>query len=222
MDTLFGKRHCVFLGASGSGKTELSVNFAISAAKSAEVTFFDMDQTKGLFRSRDLFDELASAGVETVETYSFQDAPIVPAGVQSIIRDDNKRCVFDVGGNAAGAVMIGQYAGLMNPDNTDYYYVINPCRPFTQSVEEIERSMVEILYASRIEPSWIKLVSNPCMGRETTPKLVLEQHKRLETMTKQLGMEIAALCADTAFFEQLAAQTDVPLLPLRLYLRKFY
>ena len=128
MDALLHKRHCVFLGASGSGKTELSVNFAVSAAKSAVVSFFDMDQTKGLFRSRDLFDELAANGVETVDTYNFQDAPIVPAGVQSRIRDENTLCVFDVGGNAAGAVMIGQYTGIMRPEDTDYFYVINPCR----------------------------------------------------------------------------------------------
>lgn len=222
MDALLHKRHCVFLGASGSGKTELSVNFAVSAAKSAVVSFFDMDQTKGLFRSRDLFDELAANGVETVDTYNFQDAPIVPAGVQSRIRDENTLCVFDVGGNAAGAVMIGQYTGIMRPEDTDYFYVINPCRPFTETAADIERSMVEILYASRIDPSWIKLVSNPNMGRETTAALALEQHRRLEKLTERLGMKPAALCADDAYSAELAGEVDVPVLPLRLYLRRFY
>ena len=208
MDALLHKRHCVFLGASGSGKTELSVNFAVSAAKSAAVSFFDMDQTKGLFRSRDLFDELAVNGVETVDTYNFQDAPIVPAGVQSRIRDENTLCIFDVGGNAAGAVMIGQYTGIMRPEDTDYFYVINPCRP--------------LLYASRIDPSWIKLVSNPNMGRETTAALALEQHRRLEKLTERLGMKPVALCADAAYSAELAGEVDVPVLPLRLYLRRFY
>lgn len=222
MDALLHKRHCVFLGASGSGKTELSVNFAVSAAKSAAVSFVDMDQTKGLFRSRDLFDELAANDVETVDTYNFQDAPIVPAGVQSRIMDENTLCVFDVGGNAAGAVMIGQYTSIMRPEDTDYFYVINPCRPFTESAEDIERSMVEILYASRIDPSWIKLVSNPNMGHETTAVLALEQHRRLEKLTERLGMKPVALCADAVYSEELAGEVDVPVLPLRLYLRRFY
>lgn len=221
-NALMHKRHFVFLGPSGSGKTELSVNFAVSAAKSASVSFFDMDQTKGLFRSRDLFDELAAEGVETVDTYNFQDAPIVPAGVQSRIKDDSALCIFDVGGNASGAVMIGQYTSIMSPEDTDYFYVINPCRPFAGLPEEIERSMVEILYASGIDSSWIKIVSNPNMGRETTAALVLEQHRRLERMIEQCGIKPAALCADAAFSAELEDEVDVPVLPLRLYLRRFY
>ena len=54
------KLHSVFLGASGSGKTELSLNFAVAARQKTgrRLNFIDMDQTKGLFRARDFFDEL--------------------------------------------------------------------------------------------------------------------------------------------------------------------
>jgi hypothetical protein len=149
------KRHSVFLGASGSGKTELSVNFAIEASglTDRQICFFDMDQTKGLFRSRDFFDILSAHGIAPVDTYEFQDAPIVPAGVVSRIDDERSLCVFDVGGNTAGAVMIGQYAGRLRPEDTDYYYVVNPCRPFSDTAADLEQGMAEILSASHVDPA---------------------------------------------------------------------
>ena len=60
------------------------------------------------------------------------------------------------------------------------------------------------------------------MGRETTAALALEQHRRLEKLTERLGMKPAALCADAAYSAELAGEVDVPVLPLRLYLRRFY
>ena len=224
MEQLSIKRHIVFLGASGSGKTELSVNFAVSAAKLAErrVSFFDMDQTKGLFRSRDLFDELACRGIEPAECYNFQDAPVVPAGVVQKLRDPAYTCVFDVGGNSAGAIMIGQYTYCMPPEDTDYFYVINPCRPLTDTAREVEQSMVDILTASRVHPNWVKIISNPNMGRETDPALILKQHGRLCQLLSQLDMAPSFLSAERTLAAEVTHMTDLPVIPLELYLRRFY
>lgn len=213
----------VLLGASGSGKTELAINLAMKArSQNRQVCFFDMDQTKGLFRSRDFFDILSGCGIETVDTYDFQDAPVVPAGVVSKISSDKTMCVFDVGGNPAGAVMIGQYAGRINRENTAYYYVINPCRPFSDTAEDIEQSLVQILSASRIQPEWIQIISNPNMGGETTAALVLERHRQLEGLLSRLGMKPSFLCCRSDLAGEVEAKADVPVIPLQLYLRRLY
>lgn len=224
MSEVLKKRRHVFLGASGSGKTELSLNFAMDfPAKSNEhICFFDMDQTKGLFRSRDFFETMSARGIETVDTFNFQDAPIVPAGITSKLSRDDVVCIFDVGGNSAGAVMIGQYTGRMSPETTNYYYVINPCRPFADTAEDIEQGMVEILTASRIQPEWIQVVSNPNMGRETTADLILARHKRLEEQLSTLDMRPAALCVRADLAEQVSANTEVPVIPLQTYLSRLY
>ena len=224
MDNVSFKRHSVFLGASGSGKTELSLNLAIrlSGLTHKKVSFFDMDQTKGLFRSRDLFEVMYGYGIDTVETYNFQDAPIIPAGVVSKIEDENTVCVFDVGGNTAGAVMIGQFTGRMKPDSTDYFYVINPCRPFTDNVEDIERNMVDILMTSGVDPSWIKVISNPNMGRETTAELIVEKHRRLEKMLAQLGIRLEMLCVEEGLAKEVEKDLDVPTIPVQLFIRRLY
>lgn len=48
-------KNIVFIGEAGSGKTETAVNLALRLAREdgRAVHFFDMDQTKPLFRARD-------------------------------------------------------------------------------------------------------------------------------------------------------------------------
>lgn len=218
------KLHSVFLGASGSGKTELSLNFAVAARQKTgrRLNFIDMDQTKGLFRARDFFDELRAEGVEPVDTFAFQDAPVIPAGVAAAIDDKDAMCVFDVGGNAAGAVMIGQFVEKLPVEDTDYFFVINPCRPLSDTPAELERGMVEILYASGIDPAWLKVISNPNMGRETGVPLILERHRLLEGLVGGLGMDISAIAAPEDMAGDLARAVDAPVIPLHLYMRSLY
>lgn len=218
------KRHNVFLGASGSGKTELAINFAVKASsqRDKKISFFDMDQTKGLFRSRDFFDMMTGYGIDTVDTCDFQDAPIVPAGVTSKINSEDTICVFDVGGNTAGAVMIGQYTGRMKPEDTNYFYVINPCRPFTDTLEDLEQSMAGILNASGVDPSWIQIISNPNMGGMTDPALILAQHRRLEKLVARLDMKPVSVCASTGLARDIAGNVNVPVIPLQLYISRLY
>ena len=218
------KLHSVFLGASGSGKTELSLNFAVAARQKTgrRLNFIDMDQTKGLFRARDFFDIMRAQGIDTVDTFSFQDAPVIPSGVGTAIADTDAMCIFDVGGNAAGAVMIGQFVEKLPVEDTDYFFVINPCRPLSATAAGLERGMVEILCASGIDPAWLKVISNPNMGRETSRELILERHTRLQELLSGLGMSACAIAADSALSAGLEEASGLPVLPLRLYMRSLY
>ena len=60
-----GAKNLVFLGEAGSGKTETSINLArkLACESSRRVHFFDMDQTKPLFRARDCETELENEGI---------------------------------------------------------------------------------------------------------------------------------------------------------------
>ena len=142
----------VLLGEAGSGKTEIAANIALLLAEKDEkpVYLIDMDQTKCLFRARDFSSLLEKRQVHMAENQELWDSPLVPMGVSALLKDEGVRCVFDAGGNAAGAAMMGQFAGLLAGKTTRYYYVINPCRAFQAQWGRLGKAWT---------PSWFQPVS---------------------------------------------------------------
>ena len=62
---LENKKNFVFVGEAGCGKSEIALNFAMGMRKLTDkpIHFFDMDQTKPLFRSRDVRERLEAEGI---------------------------------------------------------------------------------------------------------------------------------------------------------------
>lgn len=221
---LRGAKNYVFIGESGAGKTELSVNTARLLARDPQkrVYVFDMDQTKGLFRTRDLAADLAQPNIRLVDTASYMDSPVVPAGVLAALEDQEAACVFDVGGNAVGAKMIGQYSKALGAQNTRFLYVINPFRPFSEDLEEAVGYMAYLLSAGRINPAQVAIVSNPCLGAETGLRDVVESHRRLVSGLKAQGYSPAALVVAREHVGQVEKQVDEEVVPIDLFVRKLY
>lgn len=63
---LRSKRTFVFLGESGSGKSEMSIFFAQKLLEYTGKTIWliDMDQTKGMFRSRDWKNQIENERIQ--------------------------------------------------------------------------------------------------------------------------------------------------------------
>ena len=79
----------VMIGESGSGKTELALRICCQLRDHSDATVYmlDMDQTKPMFRSRDVADFLREKGVLFPIEKQFMDAPVVPHGVKTILSD---------------------------------------------------------------------------------------------------------------------------------------
>ena len=153
----------VFLGEAGSGKSEIALNFAQALAElgGKPVHFFDLDMTKPLFRSRDRREALEALGVEVHYEAQFMDAPT--------LNDPHCCAVLDVGGDYIGARSIGGYAPLLNRDGTTVYYVINPFRPWSATLEHIDQVLGETLGVSHVELARLRLVGTPTWGRRPPP-----------------------------------------------------
>ena len=178
-----GKRNFVFLGEAGCGKSELAVNLACRLAAGPDpVHLFDLDMTKPLFRTRDLGGALERGGVELHYEEQFMDAPTVSGGVMRLLRDGNAFTVLDVGGDYIGARSIGGYAPLLNRPETAVYYVVNPYRPWSGTLERLDQVLTDILTVSHLRFENLLLAANPNLGEGTTAEDILEGFRQLEAL----------------------------------------
>lgn len=213
------KSNFIFVGEAGSGKSEIAINFAkyLALLNEKPVHFFDMDMTKPLFRSRDVKEEVEGMGIIFHHQEQFFDAPTVVGGVNLLLKDDSCYVVMDVGGNDIGARAIGGFAPKVNGDNTSVYYVLNPYRPWSGNLEHIDGTLSSILKISHIKLDKVHMISNPNNGMLTTVEEILEGNSKMVEMIGPL-MDIEFTCVSETLYDQVKDRTDIPLMPIHLYL----
>lgn len=204
-------RNWVIIGESGCGKTEASISLARMKRKDSAncVTLIDMDQTKGMFRSRDFADVLQKEGINVLSGAHFMDMPVIPNGVEKLLLDRDTINILDVGGNEIGALSLGQFSELINMPDTKILYLINPYRNFSGTTENIKMMMEGIQSAGRTKQ--ITIFCNPNVGAETTEQEVLKGYARLKELLLPLGLKPEGLFIPCWIDEAAISQIDVPL-----------
>lgn len=207
---LSGIKNTVFLGEAGCGKSELAIDLALSLAVQGEtVHFFDMDQTKPLFRSRDVSALLEQAGVVCHYEQQTADAPTMVGGVAPLLMDESARVILDVGGGDAGARLIGGFAPILRRANTAVFYIVNPYRPWSGSIEAIDSTLTAVLHAARLQKP--RYIANPNLGADTTAEEFSDGlQTTLDLLSPYVTVEAAAVPAWLAG----EVSTPLPLLPI--------
>ncbi len=169
------RRIVVLAGHYGSGKTGLALNLALLLKKTNDkVIIADLDIVNPYFRTMDSADMLKQNGIRLISSRyanSNLEAFSVPPEIRSVFSQKDARVVFDVGGDDAGAVALGQFQELFCEDDYEMLFVINRCRYLTQTPEETISVMREIESASRLKFSGI--INNSNLGPETSAGTVL-------------------------------------------------
>ncbi len=167
------KRNFVFIGEAGSGKSEIVLNIASYLASrngGKKIDLFDLDQTKPLYRSRDLQEEFGKRGVEIHYQEQFLDAPVAVGGVRISLVGEGYT-LLDIGGGHQAAKMAGGYSDLLSRDDSVPVYIVNPYRPWTRSVDGIDGTMKHILGSMRLDHLYI--LANPNLGSRTSADEVI-------------------------------------------------
>ncbi len=209
----------VFIGEAGSGKSEVSLNFArfLMELGDKPVHYFDLDMTKPLFRARDALTEIEEMGLIFHFEEQFMDAPVQVGGVNRLLRDPDCYVILDIGGDYIGARSIGGYAPQINRDQTIVYYVLNAYRPWSNDIDHIDETLAKILGLSHIELGKLHMVNNPNNGLTTTGQEFVEGSRKMADMvTPYIDVDFA--CVREDLLEQVADQSEVPVLPVHLYL----
>ena len=219
-EILEGRRIAAFLGGAGSGKTEIALNFALGLREETERTihFFDMDQTKPLFRARDAAGQLAAAGIQfhSNSDTSIEDVAAIAPGVISVLEEKDSYVILDIGGNEQGARVIGQFFQRLNRADCVVFLPINPYRPWSGDVQELRDTIAGIVRAARTE--CVRIVSNPNFCMQTCADDVVDGNNRLKEMLGE-NDPISFVCALEALCPALEGRISERLIPIRIRIR---
>ncbi|MGI5840087.1 MAG: ATP-binding protein [bacterium] len=180
----------IFIGAFGSGKTEVSINYALALRQAGhDVIFADMDVVTPYFRSREARAELEEQGIKVIAPPMGSDSPAIPAEVLlSLQSRGNKRIVLDVGGDKHGAIAIGQFKPHLPEGSYHFNFVINTNRPFTSTEEGIMYILGEVEAVSRLKTT--ALINNTNLGPETTVEDVKSGSALIQQIADKLGVPV--------------------------------
>ena len=152
------KKFIVLIGNYGSGKTEIAINLAVQSASAGKNTLvIDLDKVNDYFRMSDRVDVLRENKVNLVSpTFAGQGVTLsnMSAAVASAFAGDWDLCVFDVGGDSAGAMSLGRYHqdfAALDPAQLEVYDIVNVFRPMSESPEKILKLKEEMEGFARLK-----------------------------------------------------------------------
>jgi len=137
----------------------------------------------GLFRTEFLFlnrDTLPSEQ-EQLDVYRKVAVGLKPQPL--VIR------TVDLGGDKQGSRALSQYAPTIEHLGHTMLFVVNPYRPFMDTVHGIQEAIAEIQASSRLQVS--ALVSNPNLMSQTTVEIFEQGHQLVTQAGNSLGLPIA-------------------------------
>ena len=112
-DYIPDSRLTIIIGAYGSGKSEISVNLALSMRRNdpdIKLLLADMDIVNPYYRSADAASILAERDIRLISpSYAGTnvDAPVLGGEMYVVFDDTSYKGVFDIGGEDMGAVILG-------------------------------------------------------------------------------------------------------------------
>lgn len=144
----------IIVGNYGSGKTEVSINLAVNQKRAGvDVKIADLDLVNPYFRTREARKPLLKMGIEVVvpeEKYLQADLPILSPAVSGLIRHPMDLTLIDAGGNDVGATVLAALADSFSNKHVHMLQVVNPFRPFTDTIESCLKMRSEIERASKM------------------------------------------------------------------------
>jgi hypothetical protein len=215
------KRIKIFVGSFGSGKTEIAINYSIYCRKNyAKIAIVDLDIVNPYFRTREVKDILNSKDIKVVAPegeMTYADLPLISPEIKGLIQNPDYCLILDVGGDDAGAVVLGNFRYFIKDLDYEMLLVVNSYRPFTQSVPQIKQMAQEIENKSRLKIKGI--VSNPNLSSQTEEETIKEGHILIKQAAKKLEVPVKFICLDERFSQKIRRENfEEPIFYIKRYM----
>jgi hypothetical protein len=211
----------IFTGHFGSGKTEISINYAIKLAKEGKkVAIVDLDIVNPYFCTRGIKKELEEYGIRVIAAdpnLSNAELMVVPPEVLSVFNDKSYEVIMDIGGDDQGAVVLGQYNRYLREEPYDMYFVINNNRPLTSNNDDTQDYMRVIQAASRLKVT--HLISNTNMSYETAVEDIITGDKTVKELSEKLNIPHKYTVCRKDLIDEVKGKVQGELLPIDIYMK---
>lgn len=182
----------IVVGNYGSGKTEVCINLAVDRKRAGiDVRIADLDLVNPYFRTREARASLAEMGIELIlppEQYLQADLPILSPQVAGVIRQPGQLMLLDIGGDDVGATVLATLENAFEGNPPRVLQVVNPLRPFTETVEGCLKVCRQIEQASKLSVDGI--IGNANLIDETTADDIYDGYDFVRGLSETSGLPL--------------------------------
>lgn len=208
----------IIVGNYGSGKSEIAINLAAQKKyEGTNVRIADLDLVNPYFRTREAKGPLTKLGIDVIlppQRYLQADLPILDRAVAGMIRSPGQLTLIDVGGDSVGATVLASLADSFKNRSYAMLQVVNPLRPFTDSIAGCLKIRREIEVASKMTING--LIANPNLIEETTPADIINGYEFVEKLAKAGGLPLRFLAIAAELLPKVnSKQFSCPLLSIK-------
>ena len=207
----------IIVGNYGSGKSETAVNLAFHRRRAGlDVSIVDLDLVNPYFRTRETRASLKLQGINVVlpdEKYMHADLPILSPKVAGIIKNPSDITILDAGGDDVGVTVVAALADSLAGKDVHMLQVVNPYRPFTETVEGCLKIKEEIEISSKLKiTGW---VSNANLIDHTTPHDIYKGYDLVQELSHRTDIPVEFITAASALMDLLdLKRIHCPVLPI--------
>ena len=207
----------IIVGNYGSGKTEVSINLAVNRKRAGlDVRVADLDLVNPYFRTREARKQLSELGIDVVvppEKYLQADLPILSPLIAGMIRRPSQLTLIDAGGNDVGTTVLATLADPLRDKSVHMLQIVNPYRPFTDTIKGCLKMRDEIEKTSKITISGI--VGNANLIDETTAEDIYKGYDFVKALSDQSLLPLEFITVAKELLPEIDIERfSCPVLPL--------
>jgi hypothetical protein len=207
----------IIVGNYGSGKTEVSINLAVNQKRAGiNVKIADLDLVNPYFRTREVRKPLSKLGIEVVvpeEKYLQADLPILSPVISGLIRQPSDLTLIDAGGNDVGATVLAALADSFRNKRVHMLQVVNPFRPFTDTIESCLKIRDEIERASKMAINGI--IGNANLIDETSVDDIYRGYDFVKALSGESRLPLEFITASLELLSEIdTGRFSCPVLPI--------